>query len=117
MKQKWLILLCFIFTACTSADKYIPDEIMPVNQMKLVVWEMMQAGELASVQHAKDSALLNKKSIELFQEALQMHHVGKEDFYRSFQFYQNHPVLNQILFDSLHAYAERQRQILYKKLR
>ncbi len=82
--------------------------------MKVLVWQMMQAGELASAQNTKDSVLLNRKSIEMFQQVLHINHSEKKDFYRSFQFYQDHPVLNKILFDSLHAYGERQRQILYK---
>ena len=43
-------LFCYIifyaFAACTPEDKKIPKDILPIDKMKLIVWDMTQARRL-----------------------------------------------------------------------
>ena len=44
------LVLCL---ACTPEDKKIPDDILPIDKMKTLVWELTQAGEYAAHQNKK----------------------------------------------------------------
>jgi hypothetical protein len=112
------VLQCFIvfcaFAACTPEDKRIPKDILPIDKMKFIVWDLAQAGAYASYQKEKDTTVKILNTTYLA-EVLKMHNISKTDFFKSFNFYQAHPLLNQQLFDSVNAYAGRQRVELYKR--
>ncbi len=116
MKNAWFCcVIFFAFMCCTPEDKKIPKDIMPVNKMKLVIWDLMQAGDYASYLKDKDSSLKRVNTVYLA-EVLKLHKISKTDFFKSFNFYQSHPLLNQALFDSVNAYAQRQRNAIYKRV-
>ena len=114
MKKCLLIVMLFcVFVSCSSEDTKIPKDILPLNKMKLIVWDMTQAGEYALYLQAKDTT--KKKSTTIYlTEVLKLYKINKEDFFKSFKYYQSHPILNQQLFDSVSAYAQRQRAVMYK---
>jgi hypothetical protein len=99
---------------CTPEERRIPSDILPVDTMKTIVWNMTEAGEYALYQKEKDSTLKSLNTA-YFIEVLKIHHVDKTTFIKSFDYYQSHPYLNKILFDSISAYSARQRTELYKK--
>lgn len=109
--------IIFIFPlACTSKEKQIPSDILPVDKMKLVVWNMTQAGEYALYQKEQDTLLKTLNTV-YFNEVLEMYQVEKSTFIKSFDYYQSHPSLNKMLFDSVSAYSTRQRGRLYEDKR
>jgi uncharacterized protein DUF4296 len=107
------IILFVFFVQCTPEDKKIPSEILPVDTMKIIVWHLIEAGDYATSLKEKDTTIksLNTK---YFSEVLKLHHINKENFFKSFNFYQSHPYFNNVLFDSVNAYASRQRNQIYK---
>lgn len=111
-------LLCFLFAmyliACGGDEKKIPKDILPINQMKFIVWDLIQSGEYAKSFIEKDTSKKNINTAYLA-AALKLHKISKEDFFKSFNYYQAHPLLNQELFDSITSYAQRQRNGMYKK--
>lgn len=115
MKQCLLCfsVICFLI-ACTTEDKKIPKEIMPVDKMKIVVWDMLQAGNYATTLKEKDTSI-KKINTAYMAEVLKLHNISKDEFFKSFDFYVAHPQLNKELFDSLNAYGQRRRTDLYKK--
>jgi hypothetical protein len=47
MKKYFLYCIAFsVFVACTPKEKKIPKDILPINKMKLIVWDMTEAGRL-----------------------------------------------------------------------
>lgn len=116
MKHLVVTLIFCAFVACTPEDKKVPKEVIPVNKMKLIVWDLIQAGDYASGLKENDS-VIKKMNTAYLAEILKLHNINKTDFFKSFDFYQQHPVLNKILFDSVSAYAQRQRNEIYKRLR
>jgi hypothetical protein len=82
--------------------------------MKVIIWELTLAGEYASHQKEEDTTIKSLNTA-YFSEVLSMHHIDKSTFTKSFDFYQTHPALNRTLFDSVTAYAERQRPQIYKQ--
>jgi hypothetical protein len=113
MKPFFTAILVFTFISCSNRDTTIPKDVLPVNKMKLIVWDLVQAGAYASTLSEKDTSEKNLNTAYLA-EALKMHQISKEDFFKSFDFYQQHPVLNKQLFDSITAYSQRQRTKMYK---
>ena len=114
MSKRFLaIIILFFFVRCTPEDKKIPSEILPVDSMKIIVWHLIEAGDYATSLKDKDTTI---KSLDTkyFTEVLKLHHLNKDDFFKSFNFYQAHPYFNNILFDSINAYASRQRNQIYK---
>ena len=123
--MKWVsfvILICLL-AACRSPNK-IPNDIIGIDKMKFIVWDMIRAGALAENQYGKDtgkaklksSDMLKFKNVELFQQVFIVHKISKDQFYKSYRYYEEHADKNKILMDSVSAYANRQRQELYKRL-
>jgi len=105
------LVLCF---ACTPEDRKIPPDILAIDKMKVIIWDMTEAGEYATFLKEKDSTIRSLNTA-YFSEVLSLHHINKNSFTKSFDFYQAHPSLNKILMDSVYAYASRQRVDMYKK--
>jgi hypothetical protein len=108
------VLIVNVFIACTSGDTKIPKDVLPVDKMKLIVWDLTQAGAYANYLKEKDTSTKHLNTMYMA-EVLKLHHISKEDFFKSFKFYQSDPSLNKVLFDSVSAYAQRQRPEIYKK--
>jgi hypothetical protein len=110
------IIIFLFFVRCTPQDKKIPSEILPVDSMKIIVWHLIEAGDYATSVKEKDTTI---KSLDTkyFSEVLKLHHIDKSSFFKSFNFYQSHPYFNNVLFDSINAYASRQRNEIYKNMR
>jgi hypothetical protein len=115
--MKQCLIFCvfmFLISACASEDKKVPGHIMPVDTIKVIVWELIYAGAYASIIKEKDTTA-TRINTTYFYQVLQLHHISKKVFFESFDFYQTHPVLNKQLFDSVSAYSQRQRTVLYEK--
>ncbi|QEC67357.1 DUF4296 domain-containing protein [Panacibacter ginsenosidivorans] len=108
------ILVCCAF-ACTSPDK-MPEDVMNIEQMKPIVWDMMRAGMLVQNQFRLDTATQKKEAVANYQKVFDIHGTTKDAFYHSYQYYLEHPDKHKILLDSVAAYANRQRIDLFKKL-
>lgn len=88
---------------------------MGIDKMKLIVWDLTRAGKLAEDKYKKDSVSLSQEKMQLFQQVFNVYHITKDEFYKSYRYYEEHPDKHKILLDSLNAYAGRERQKLYKK--
>jgi hypothetical protein len=108
------VLFLLIFAACTEKDTEIPKGVLPINKMKVIVWDLVQAGNYATSLTEKDTSAKRLNTVYL-SETLKLHKISKTDFFKSFNFYQSHPVLNKELFDSVSSYAQRQRNEIYKR--
>ncbi|MEO8116533.1 MAG: DUF4296 domain-containing protein [Bacteroidota bacterium] len=111
----FILLIGFLFS-CNS-DKAMPGDILPVDSMKVIVWDLMQGGELASIQYPGYRDSFNKKSMILFEKILAGHRLDKNSFFKSFDYYGQHPDLNKILFDSIQLYGNRQRIKIYDEVK
>ena len=106
---------CLVFfISCTPEDQKVPPEIMSIDSMKVIIWDMTLASEYASYRKELDTT---RKPVNTayFSEVLNTHHIDKSTFTRSFDFYQAHPALNKILWDSITVYAEKQRPQIYRE--
>jgi hypothetical protein len=108
-------VMCVLF-ACSSGNG-LPDDVIPPEKMKFIVMDVLRAQEYVIMKYAKDTNVQKANMPVMLQQVFDIYKIKKDDFYRSFQYYEAHPDKNKILFDSLTAYAQRKRQEMYMKMR
>jgi hypothetical protein len=104
------VLICVMGVSCRFSGK---KEILGIDSMKVVMWDMMKADELYMRMLAKDStAGQHKVNIRLYEEVLALHKTTKGQFDSSYKFYEAHPVAFKALIDSLEAFSAREKNRL-----
>ena len=108
--SKLLICLCLAAVVCSCGGKQPKGTVLATGKMQEVMWDMFLADAFtdkylktdSSKKELAQSAALQKKIFEL-------HKISKEDFYVSYDYYNNHPDLMRIMLDSISAKGERER--------
>ena len=115
---KCLFVLCLsCFALACGGDKPGKNGVLPVNKMKLVMWDIMQVDEYAGTFLVKDSNLnIPVTSGKMYQKVFGLHHVSEQEFSSSFNFYRSHPEYFRILLDSLSAYGNRERDSAFNRI-
>jgi hypothetical protein len=103
-----VFLLCISF-GCKQ-QKPGKNGILTVNEMKVVMWDIIQVDEFAAVYLRKDSLLnIPKESAVMYEKVFALHKVSGKQFFDSFDFYKKHPEHFRVLVDSLAVYGNRTR--------
>ena len=108
-------VLCMLLIAgCSEKDK-IPSDVIARDEMEKIIWDMMLADQYSSNYLVKDSAKVNVKieTLKLYEDIFRMHKVSRDEFRKSFQFYQGRPDITRTMFDSLLARGNRARMENY----
>lgn len=110
MKWRTFVVIVFVVTACTSGQ--VPKGVLAPDDMKKVVFDIIRADEFAVNYIANDTSkrLLNERA-KLYEKVFKLHKIDKKTFYKSYEYYQQNPDQNKILFDSLLAYGKRVRDL------
>ena len=109
-----VIFLLLFLSSCSHKEKMPPD-IFPMNKMKLLVWDMEMADQKASEQFLLQKDSMRMEATSLYQQVFAKYKTDKRTFYKSFSYYESHPELLKVLFDSISNYSSRQKSALYKK--
>lgn len=111
-----VMVICWIGAGCSDKNN-VPGGVLPVEKMTQVMWDMAQADQLAAMNAAKDSThgVRKEETMRLYEEVFRLHDVTREEFRKSYQYYLDHPALNQTLFDSVMARGTRARTELYDR--
>jgi len=89
---------------------------MGVNEIKPLLWDMMRAGVLAQNKRGTDTAAIRKEALKNYEKIFALYRTDKETFYKSYQYYIEHPDKHKVLMDSVVAYANRKRVDLFKRV-
>lgn len=101
----WLLFLNF---SCKEKNKKI--EVLTFDTMKVVVLDLLIADEWNNILITKDSTLKKtNNNLKLYQQVFFIHHISKNQFYYSYQFYEQHPDKFKALMDSVYAFGSRQK--------
>ena len=96
-------ILTIFFSACVRNDK-IPKGIIPENEMRKLMWDLMRADAYVSDFVMKDSTRNQKtESAILYEEVFTIHATTADVFKRSLAFYQSRPDLLKVITDSLRS--------------
>ena len=83
-------------------DKKIPKDVLPQNEMRKVMWDLMRADAYVSTFIMKDSTKNQKtESAILYEKIFDIHSITQEAFKKSLAFYQERPDLFKAISDSL----------------
>jgi hypothetical protein len=103
----FLMAIGGLLAACRGNSN---EQLLDINEMKVIVWDMLKADELYTVQQAKDSTLrIQKKNLVYYEKIFAYHKISRSSFYKSFEYYEAHPPQMKELLDSLDQYATRER--------
>ncbi len=103
----FLLLFCFLI-GCANKDS-IPSGIISKPEMQKVMWDMIQADQFSKRFLIKDSAKKNVslETMKLYDEVFQLHHITRDEFQKSYQFYLGRPDIFKVIMDSLSVQANR----------
>jgi len=108
-----MALLVFLSLSC-EWNRY--PQTLDINEMKLIVWDMLKADELFTVQQAKDSTLrINKKNLDYYEKVFSVHKITRAEFYQAYAFYEANPLKMKELIDSLDQFAARERNRSFQR--
>lgn len=104
----FFLLISVLFTAC--GNNGVPSEYLGINEMKKVMWDITRADDLASQEAGTDTAKsLKEATARYYSQVFAIHKINKEKFYKSYNYYQQHPQLYRALMDSLYNYGMQMR--------
>lgn len=95
------ILAVILFIGCINKNK-IPETVLPQDQMRNVMWDLMRTDQFVDNFIKKDSTLVLKtERAKLYEQVFQLHVTSREVFKQSLDFYQSRPDLLKVITDSL----------------
>ncbi|HVW62477.1 MAG TPA: DUF4296 domain-containing protein [Puia sp.] len=111
-----LLCILLLIAGCSEKDK-IPSGVIGKEEMEKILWDMMLADQYAANYIIKDSARVNVKmeTLKLYEEVFRLHKVSRDEFRKSYQFYQDRPDITRVMFDSLLARGNRARMENYTR--
>lgn len=105
-----VVASCFALLFACSSPTNVPEGIKNVDEMKPLVYDLMRADEYINNFVLRDTAKTrSKEQKRMYEQVFASYQISPADFYKSWSYYQQHPDINKILFDSLDAYANRLR--------
>ena len=91
-------------------------KILPLDTMKIIMWDMLKADEWYIRETIKDSTLKNKhENIRLYEQVFAIHGITRNQFYASYKYYESHPTEFKVLIDSVETSSNRIRNNLFNK--
>lgn len=99
MKQLIPFLFLFLFS-CKEKLPPVPGDVIPMEQMKLIMTDMHISDAVAetNAQKGEDERVQVQRNNE---QIFKNHGITKEEFLKSFQFYENNPVLLNKMYDEI----------------
>jgi Domain of unknown function (DUF4296) len=116
--KAWIVCICFLsalFIACSGKDN-IPSDVLSKAAMQKVLWDLIRADKYSTMVLNKDSVKnIKAERIQLYEQVFRLHHITKDKFQKSYNFYLSRPDIAKVIFDSLSASADRKRPDVYAK--
>jgi len=107
----FLFIILIISNFACIRDNKIPKDVIPQNQMRKIMWDLMRADAYVSDFVMKDSTRDKKtESAKLYEKIFDIHATSQEAFKKSLVFYQNRPDLFKVISDSLRADEKKSQQ-------
>ena len=106
-----LLLLLFMVAGCKQKFPSVPSDIIPINKMESILIDMHISDAVAEVKTMGD---INEKRLtqQYYAQIYKNHGITKEEFLKSYLFYENNPILlNKIYDDILGQMSKREAQI------
>src|SRR4030095_8640036 len=100
----FLFIILIILTFGCIQDKKIPKDVLPQNEMRKIMWDLMRADAYVANFIMKDSTRNQKEeSVILYEKIFDIHSTTSETFKKSLAFYESRPDLFKAISDSLRS--------------
>ena len=107
----FLFIILIISNFACIRDNKVPKDVIPQNQMRKIMWDLMRADAYVTDFLMKDSTRDKKaESAKLYEKIFDIHATSQEAFKKSLAFYQNRPDLFKVISDSLRADEKKSQQ-------
>ncbi len=108
MMRKYAAFICLLgFISCTSKDK-IPSGVLKPDKMQAVLWDVIRADALTTEMIKKDSAKnAGEENSQLQKEIFLIHKITKNEFEKSYNYYQSNPGKLKLIMDSMVIQVQR----------
>ena len=114
MRKLFYSLIVLFMLAC--GGEKIPKNVIPVNDMSKIMWDMIKMDEYYLRLTAKDTLNLKiKENIRLYEQVFSSYGIKRKNFYDSYHYYEAHPSQFKVLIDSIDAIAARERNLINQK--
>ncbi len=108
MRKHVAISLMIIFAFLGCEKKPTENDIIALNDMKVILWDMSNADAFFNQISLTDSVHKTRAmTIQLYEQVFLSHNITKKQFYNSYQYYETKPDKLKTLMDSVVAYGER----------
>ena len=108
-----LMILCIGLLSCGNNH----TSILTITEMKPLIWDMLNADNWYIQESVMDTAFKKKKeNIVFYDKIFKQYDVTKEQFYKSYSYYELHPEKMRVLMDSVEAYGTREKMNLDRPL-
>jgi len=103
-----------IFISCGSKNK-MPPGILKADKMQAVLWDVIKADAFTKGFLKMDSSKnAIHENLKLQEEIFAIHHISKQDFYTSYDYYKSNPGQLKVMIDSIIANGGRDKAKAFK---
>ena len=108
---RFLPLLILVLLSSCGPKEEVPEGILKPAKMQDLFWDFTRA-EVYSSYFAKRDSLRSEaiENLQLQEKIFKLHHVTKEEFYKSYTYYSNHKDLMTKMIDSIIARKKREKK-------
>jgi len=107
----FLFIILIISNFACIRDNKVPKDVIPQNQMRKIMWDLMRADAYVTDFVMKDSTRDKKiESTKLYEKIFDIHGITREAFKKSLAFYQSRPDLFKAVSDSLRSDEKKSQQ-------
>ena len=107
----FLLIILIISNFACIRDNKVPKDVIPQNQMRKIMWDLMRADAYVTDFIMKDSIRDKKaESAKLYEKIFEIHATNQETFKKSLAFYQSRPDLFKVVSDSLRVDEKKSQQ-------
>lgn len=112
MRRTKIVLFGLVILFSCGQKNTVPSGILKPAKMQIILWDVLRADAFTYEFVTKDSSKKPEaENVKLQQQIFAVHKISKDEFYKSFEFYNAHPGLMQPLLDSLINKATRDKYI------
>jgi hypothetical protein len=106
IKKLAVIINLFFAVACTHKEK-VPAYVLSPKQMQQILIDGFRADEMAGYYMIQDTSYngIAKRSM-MYNTIFKVHHVTKEQFKNSLQYYESHPDMLKAVLDSMQVITD-----------
>lgn len=103
-----IFFLCIILYACNQAKDR--GALIPMETMKVVVWQLMKVDELYTRKSIADSTWKSdKKNVQFYHQIFELNKIDKAQFYKQMDNMKMHPNQFKELMDSVNELSKREK--------